>query len=159
MIPVSPLSRRAALALGGKAGAALALAGAPAAVLATAGRLAAQGAGLTSDIIAALNLALQLEYLDSTFYRAGLDGGIIPSSDRAIWQRIVQNEEGHVALLQQTLGSAAQPKPNFDYTAGGLLPQALTNYAQFLTLAQAFEDTGAARTRGRLRRSCRTATC
>ncbi len=48
----------------------------------------------------------------------------------------------HVSFLKQTLGSLAVPKPEFDFTAGGALPNPFKNYEVFKILSQGFEDTG-----------------
>jgi hypothetical protein len=100
-----------------------------------------------STPVQSLQLALTLEYLDSTFYQMGLDtAGLIPDGeDRNAFTKIVQNENVHKATLIQALNSLGSgnviTEPTFDFTAGGLFDP-FNNYDQFLTLAQAFEDTG-----------------
>lgn len=90
-----------------------------------------------------LNFALTLEYLEDEFYKMGLAAsGLIPTADRNIFMQISQHESAHVAFLKTALGSAAVAKPTFDFTAGGQFSNAFTNYMTFLTLSQAFEDTG-----------------
>lgn len=94
--------------------------------------------------ISALQLALTLEYLEDEFYQTALDTiGLIPLSgrERLVFEKIAQHESSHVAFLQAGLGADAIPKPDFDFTAGGLFTP-FSNYQQFLALAQAFEDTG-----------------
>jgi hypothetical protein len=99
----------------------------------------AQSASIT-DV---LNFALTLEYLEDEFYRTGLESpGLIPSADQEIFMQISQHETAHVAFLKSALGSAAVAKPTFDFTADGAFPNAFTDYMTFLTLSQAFEDTG-----------------
>ena len=61
---------------------------------------------------------------------------------RRIFETIGEHENAHVAFLKQTLGSQAVAKPQFDFTAGGALPNPFKNYEVFLILAQGFEDTG-----------------
>ena len=98
-----------------------------------------------SALTDALQLALVLEYLEDEYYRTGLaTTGLIPSSDRTVFQQISKHETAHVAFLKAALTSLeATPgaKPKFDFTAGGNF-QPFSDYKQFMILAQAFEDTG-----------------
>jgi rubrerythrin len=97
----------------------------------------------SSSIVGTLNFALLLEYLERDFYKMGLDAsGLIPSSDRTVFQTIYKHEAAHVEFLKSALGSAQGDVPVFDFTAGGMFPTAFSDYATFLTLSQAFEDTG-----------------
>ena len=90
-----------------------------------------------------LNFALKLEFLESTFYNAGVAAtNLIPSTDLSYFQTVQNDENLHVAFLQSVLGSAAVTKPNFDLTAKGVFKDVLTNYNTFLDVAIAFEDTG-----------------
>jgi rubrerythrin len=144
-------SRRGALLGMGRMGARLALASAPLAVAVMARQAFAQTT-LPANIAAVLNFALILEELESEFYTIatggmGMSGGavvtnLIPSRDRQIFDTIRDHEQAHVRFLRETLGSQAVAKPTFDFTAGGAFGDVFTNYATFLTLAQAFEDTG-----------------
>ena len=102
----------------------------------------AQG-GLPQSIIDVLNFALTLEYLEAEFYTRGVGAaGLIPPSDFAIFDQIRKHEVAHVNLLKSVLGSAAVPKPTFDYTAHGMFPNPFADYPTFQALSQAFEDTG-----------------
>ncbi|WP_415327305.1 ferritin-like domain-containing protein [Chryseobacterium sp. MMS23-Vi53] len=98
-----------------------------------------------SALTDALQLALVLEYLENEYYAMGLAAGtLIPNSDRPVFMQISKHESAHVTFLKNTLtslGVTPGPKPNFDFTAGGNFTP-FTDYNQFLTLAQAFEDTG-----------------
>jgi len=99
----------------------------------------AQSAG----VVDVLNFALTLEYLENEFYVMGLAAsGLIPTADRAIFTQIGKHETAHVAFLKTALGASAVAKPTFDFTAGGAFPTAFSDYMTFLTLSQAFEDTG-----------------
>jgi hypothetical protein len=77
--------------------------------------------------------------------------GYIGSTDIAIFEQIQKHEAAHVNLLLSALsgiGIQAVAKPDFDFTGGhslshsGGLFSPFTNYQDFLTLSQAFEDTG-----------------
>ena len=107
------------------------------------------------DPIAALQLALTLEYLEAAFYNMGtMSGGIVDQQGDAramtVYNKIADHENAHVAFLQSGLGDDAIDSPEFDFTAGGLFDPfnedsgvpAETSYAQFLAISQALEDTG-----------------
>jgi rubrerythrin len=97
----------------------------------------------SSSIVATLNFALLLEYLERDFYKMGLDAsGLIPSSDRVVFETIYEHEAAHVEFLKAALGSAQGDVPVFDFTAGGMYANGFSDYATFLTLSQALEDTG-----------------
>lgn len=99
----------------------------------------------TAGAVDVLNFALTLEYLESSFYTMGINSGIVPSSDMAVIAQISKHETSHVATLKSAIsasGGTPVAEPMFDFTAGGMFPDVFTNYATFLTLANAFEDTG-----------------
>lgn len=145
-------SRRNAIAKGASTSAVvlagLRMASVPAALAAISTDVFGQGARLPTAIIGVLNFALRLEYLESEFYNRGVAAsGLIPAADRAIFTTIQSHENTHVEYFRSLLGSSARPKPTFDYTAGsgsgaGPFADVFTNYATFLAVAQAFEDTG-----------------
>ena len=96
----------------------------------------ASSAILKDALTDALQLALVLEYLEDEY--------LIPSADRTVFTQISKHETAHVAFLKSALTSLGQTpgaKPTFDFTAKGNFSP-FTDYNQFLTLAQAFEDTG-----------------
>jgi hypothetical protein len=96
-----------------------------------------------SDIADVLNFALLLEYLEAEFYATGLGkSGLIPGSDRMVFEKIGEHEKQHVEFLKAALGSQAISKPTFDFTAGGKYPGVFSDYGTFLVLAQSFEDLG-----------------
>ncbi|MDZ4712234.1 MAG: ferritin-like domain-containing protein [bacterium] len=114
------------------------------------GKAFAKGTGLgntsSATIIEILNFALTLEYLESKFYQQGLlAAGLIPGGDRTVFNQISLHESAHVIGLigaVQALGGTPVAQPTFDFTANGAFLDVFTNYNTFLTLSQAFEDTG-----------------
>lgn len=97
----------------------------------------------SSSVVNTLNFALLLEYLERDFYKMALDSsGLIPSDHRPIFMQIYEHEAAHVEFLRSALGSAQGDVPVFDFTAGGMFPTGFSDYNVFLTLSQAFEDTG-----------------
>ncbi|WP_019989030.1 ferritin-like domain-containing protein [Rudanella lutea] len=134
---VKHVSRRQLFSFGKKA----ALVAAPLAVASSINK--AYGQSMPDRTVEVLKFALVLEYLEDEFYRVGLNTpGLIPGQDRPIFAQISKHEASHVALLRTALGAAADPKPNFDFTAKGAFPTVFSNYQTFTALAQAFEDTG-----------------
>ena len=89
-----------------------------------------------------LNFALLLEYLEAEFYSKALNSGMNFGNARGLFEEIAKHEAQHVAFLKSALGGAAMAKPEFDFTAKGMYPDPFSNYTVFLTLSQAFEDTG-----------------
>jgi rubrerythrin len=137
----TPGSRREALRGAGRWGMGLAMASVPLA-LAGLARSAFAQTGPPQAVIDVLNFALTLEELEAEFYVLGTNtAGLIPASDRQIFNTIRDHEVAHVQFLRNALGSAAVAKPTFDFTAGGAFTP-FSNYEQFKALAQAFEDTG-----------------
>ncbi len=135
-------SRREALRSGGRLAALVALSSVPVA-LATTAKKAFANAPLPDAVVRVLNFALTLEYLEAAFYNRGIRSGVIPAGkERRVFETIQAHENAHVAFLKQTLGSLAVPRPEFDFTAGGALPNPFQNYEVFKILAQGFEDTG-----------------
>ncbi|HYW31867.1 MAG TPA: ferritin-like domain-containing protein [Gemmatimonas sp.] len=145
------VSRRHAITRGATASgmvmAGLRLGSVPAALAALSSDAFGQGR-LPTVVNGVLNFALRLEYLEAEFYNRGVAAAnLIPAADRAIFTTIQAHENAHVEFLRTALGASARPKPTFDFTAGngsgtGPFADVFTNYATFMAVAQAFEDTG-----------------
>ena len=98
---------------------------------------------LPAPIINALNLTLTADYLETEFYSRGLNtSGLIPNELRLLFARILLNEVGHRETLITVLGANAIPKPTFDFTAGGQIPDVFSNFSRFTALGHTFEDNG-----------------
>lgn len=135
------ISRREALFNAGKMG--LGALSAPLAVTLLAKETFGQDKQLPGQIVDVLNFALTLEYLEAEFYGLGNKANnLIPRDVREVFKTLEDHEEAHVKLLRTVLGSKAVPKPQFDFTAGGIFGDVFSNYQTFLALSQAFEDTG-----------------
>jgi len=113
----------------------------------------AYGRGAAADsVVDVLNYALTLEYLESSFYNEGVDSGVIPANRLAIFNQIKKHENAHVTFLVNTIKSLSGTpvsEPDFDFTAGGAYSTVFSDYNVFLTLSQAFEDTGVRAYKGR----------
>lgn len=145
----NPISRKMAFSHFGRLTKNVALAAVPFGLVALSGRKSY--AQSTNSPTEALQLALTLEYLEAEFYQKGLDAGVIPAGrEETVFMQISKHETAHVGFLSSALGADAVAKPTFDFTVGGMfdpfnennMVDAETSYAQFLALAQAFEDTG-----------------
>lgn len=155
------LNRRKFLAGIGTAG----LAAGAAAVLGCGG---SSTKGMTPPVMAGtpqpndvLNFALNLEYLEASFYLYATTGSGLSSADMGtgtglgtvtggakvnfttpaiaeIAAQIAADEQIHVEFLRSALGSAAVPMPNINLAALGTV----NTQSLFLLIARAFEDTG-----------------
>ncbi|MDQ2794623.1 MAG: ferritin-like domain-containing protein [Bacteroidota bacterium] len=126
------------------------LAALPLALAGTAQPVAARTKVTAYDAIAQL---LQLERLQLTYYSRGLTTtGLIPAAQVAGFTRMYDHQLQHVAFLQsalQTTGAIVPALPTFDFsgrknvaTNPVLFPNVLSNYDDFLALAQQLEDLG-----------------
>jgi len=97
------------------------------------------GAGV-NDV---LNFALKLEYLESFFYQARTAVVGLSTNNANALALIATDEANHVTFLRGVLAGNAIAPPTaatFDYTAKGAFNPTIA--AQYLALAQSFEDTG-----------------
>lgn len=117
---------------------------------------------LDANVVATLNLALQLEYLEYYYYDTALNSsGLLNAEQTTAFTTIRNDERLHINTLRGVLGSAAIADPTragYDYTASqnrrrtALFPAlggttapttgTFTDNAVFLTVAQQFVDTG-----------------
>ncbi|MBD1394024.1 ferritin-like domain-containing protein [Mucilaginibacter glaciei] len=110
----------------------------------------AYGQTATPSVFDVLNYALTLEYLEAEYYNVGTSRGVIPAANSAYMANIARDENNHVNFLRTVInssGGTAISKPAIDLSGGngsgtGPYAGAFTNYDLFLTVAQAFEDTG-----------------
>jgi rubrerythrin len=84
-----------------------------------------------------LNFALTLEYLESTFYKEAMTRAKASGELKSLISLLAEDEKQHVEALTATIKKlkgkpVAEPKFDFPYN----------NTAEFLKLAQTFEDTG-----------------
>jgi len=145
-------SRRDSFTQFGNIGKKVALASIPFGLAAISNKSFAADIGPTPNTpTGALQFALILEYLEKEFYILGLQSGVIPTGgrDEKVFMQISAHETDHVTFLANALGANAPVKPTFDFTVGGMfdpfnatINDSTAAYAQFLVLAQAFEDTG-----------------
>lgn len=116
------------------------------------------------NVVAILNYALILEYLEDEFYRAATTGsafatarGQLTQPELRALQLISQHETAHVTFLRNAItgaGSTPVARPTFDFTGGngsgnGPYAAATSDKAVLLAAAQAFEDTGVRAYKGR----------
>ena len=107
------------------------------------GKAVAPDTGLAKQV---LEFAILLEELEHSFYVAALAApGLIPASDRPIFEQISKHEGAHVTFLNTGLtgiGGSPQTAPAFDFSGGGAHNDVFHNYRSFLSMAQTFEETG-----------------
>ncbi|GAA4465409.1 hypothetical protein GCM10023093_17550 [Nemorincola caseinilytica] len=115
--------------------------------------------GQSTDVVVnALNLALEFEFMQHTYYRQGTNtGSLIPAQDLPGFKIIESQEKAHVAFLEKVIaglgGVAFRPKyytasttvhpyvpAAYDFTMGGKFTP-FADYETFLTIAQVLEDT------------------
>ncbi|MBE2314622.1 ferritin-like domain-containing protein [Solirubrobacter sp. CPCC 204708] len=83
-----------------------------------------------------LNFALLLEYLESEFYVQAVAGGALSGRLLEFARTVRDHELAHVEFLAKALGSAAIPKPTFDFQG------TTTDATKFAATAMVLEDLG-----------------
>jgi hypothetical protein len=71
-----------------------------------------------------------------------------PNELRFVFTRILLNEVGHRETLLTVLGPNAIPKPTFDFTGRGAIPDVFSNFQSFVNLGRVFEDNGVRAVKG-----------
>jgi hypothetical protein len=100
-----------------------------------------------ADVLAALQLLLQVEYLSSTLYtRAKAATGLVPTTDTAVYGTLAAQSDRHLALVTEmitTRTALPAPIPVFDFTVKGAFPGfafAAGQYPTLQMLSQVVED-------------------
>jgi rubrerythrin len=101
------------------------------------GRLARAGvsAGSPAQDVRVLNLALLLEYIESSFYADARAKGALRGELREFAEVVGAHEQRHLAFLKSTLGARARKKPKTSFGKATADPDA------FVRGALALEDT------------------
>ena len=89
-----------------------------------------------------LNFALTLEYLEAAFYAEAVKRGELKGERLVFAQVAGAHERTHVRFLKKALGSAAIPRPSFDFG------RTTSSAKRFTTTAIALEETGVAAYKG-----------
>lgn len=152
-------SRRTAMKSFAKTTGKMALAAVPVALGSMLQKAYAGTRSVNDTVVEILNYALTLEYLEAEFYNTGLATmGLIGAGDvRSGIELIAKHENAHVNFLRTTITSlmgTPVTKPTFDFTGGsgsgnGPFKGLFSDLGLFLSVAQAFEDTGVRAYKGR----------
>ncbi|RYE19355.1 MAG: ferritin-like domain-containing protein [Sphingobacteriaceae bacterium] len=115
-----------------------------------------------TNIVAILNYALTLEYLEANFYNTGLGTTTAttfalgtPSATEIAGLKLIQTDENnHVTFLRTAISSlggtpVTYTAAQFDFTGSGNFPTVFTNFNTFIAVAESFEDTGVRAYKGR----------
>ncbi|MEO5575526.1 MAG: ferritin-like domain-containing protein [Gaiellaceae bacterium] len=90
----------------------------------------------TANDVSILNFALTLEYLEAEFYTEAVAMGALSGEVLDFARIVAAHERAHVSFLKKALGTAAVPKPSFNFRG------TTENQAKFKATAQVLEDTG-----------------
>ena len=88
--------------------------------------------------IEVLNFVLDLERLQEAFYAEALDSSVVPEEWRQFVRVVGGHERAHREFVEEALGNAAGPPPEFDFG------DALADAESFQATAVALEETGVA---------------
>ena len=102
-----------------------------------------------AEVVAALQLLLQIEYLQSALYAgAAAAPGLVPATDTAVFTTLASHSSTQLTLITEAIETRAAlpaPSPTFDFTVKGAFPGfafAAGQYATLQMLAQIVEDLG-----------------
>ena len=100
-----------------------------------------------AEVLAALQLLLQVEYLQSTLYsRAKAATGLVPATDEAVYNTLADHSEQQLLLITEAITTRTAlpaPSPIFDFTVKGAFPGfafAAGQYPTLQMLTQIVED-------------------
>lgn len=109
-----------------------------------------------SDVLSALQLALDLKRLQVSLYSQGIAAGFVDPPDAGAMSTIQGHEQAHVSSLTAAItarGGTATAEPTWDFSAGGALAGfdfGAGQYPTFVGIAQAVEDLGVRALKGQL---------
>jgi hypothetical protein len=115
-----------------------------------AARMSRTSAG-PAEVLAALQLLLQIEYLQSTLYAratAAAATGLVPATDIPVYATLADQSAKQLVLITETITTRTAlpaPSPIFDFTVKGAFPGfafAAGQYATLQMLSQIVEDLG-----------------
>ena len=102
-----------------------------------------------AEVVDALQLLLQVEYLQSALYTTAVAAtGLVPATDAAVFAKLASNTAQPLSLLTEALSTRStlpSPPPTFDFTVKGAFPGfafAADQYATLQMLSQIVEDLG-----------------
>jgi len=102
-----------------------------------------------AEVVAALQLLLQVEYLQSALYASTTAAvGLVPATDVAVYTALATLSNQQRTLITEALTTRAvlpTPSPTFDFTVKGAFPGfafAAGQYATLQMLSQIVEDLG-----------------
>jgi hypothetical protein len=102
-----------------------------------------------AEVVAALQLLLQIEYLQSALYAGATAAtGLVPATDTAVFTTLASHNSTHLTLITEAIETRAAlpaPSPTFDFTVKGAFPGfafAAGQYATLQMLSQIVEDLG-----------------
>ena len=102
-----------------------------------------------AEVVAALQLLLQIEYLQSALYAgATASPGLVPATDTAVFTTLASHSSTQLTLITEAIETRAAlpaPSPTFDFTVKGAFPGfafAAGQYPAFQMLSQVVEDLG-----------------